>query len=71
MEGGKSVKDKAMAARMKGEARTSKVATNGVERFTCRTDAEYRTTMRCPMCHGTVSVGLLDAHLRSHMGGSN
>lgn len=63
------MKDKAMASRMKGTGSQSVIATNGVDRFVCRPDAEFRTVMRCPMCHAVCGVGKLDAHLRGHMAG--
>lgn len=69
MAEGKSVKDKAMAARMKGTGSQHMIASNGVDKFVCRPDADFRTVMRCPICHATIGVTRLDGHLRDHMHG--
>lgn len=69
MKGDRTMKDKEMASRMKGTGSQRKVVSNGVDKFTCCLDAEYRSTMRCPMCHGSITVGTLDSHLRGHMAG--
>lgn len=68
----RKTKDKAMASRLKGDAKSgTQTSTNGVDKFTCYKDAEYRGSCACSICHKQVSLTGYDTHLRAHMAGGS